>query len=66
MTSRTPDRDQAIVLMHEGGMSLREIAEVVGLSCGSQRAVGSHAAEKPLFLNVSRKRSVGSLTGKKY
>jgi hypothetical protein len=37
--SQNPDRDEAIVLMREGGMTLREIAETVGLSV--ERAIGT-------------------------
>lgn len=32
MTSRNPDRDRAIVLMREAGMTVREIGKQVGLS----------------------------------
>ena len=43
MTSQNSDRDQAIVLMHEAGMTLREIAEVVGLSRERVRGVIARA-----------------------
>jgi len=41
--SRNPDRDEAIVLMREAGMTLREIGEVVGLSRERVRGVIARA-----------------------
>lgn len=43
MASQNPERDRAIVLMREGGMTLREIGKEIGLSADRVRCVVTRA-----------------------